>query len=237
MSNQKSAKPAAPVTRRALAKRTSSASTAAPAPGLRERKKQQTRLAISRVATDLFIARGFENVTIAEVAQAADVSINTVFNYFATKEELFFDRGADVVDEPSRAVRERRVGESAAAALRRHFRQLIRGASVGQRLRPFLAAIEASPALKARARLLIEETEERLCATLIEETAAAADDPTARSVAALMVGVQAMLIKVLRQGVLANTPDERLRAQLSRLGERGFELLLVAAGDYCVRRA
>src|SRR3954471_21906555 len=95
--------------------------------GLRERKKQQTRLAISAVATRLFIERGFEAVTVAEVAAAAGVSVNTVFNYFATKEELFFDRGPEVTEAPSEVVRARRRGESAVAALRRSFRKIVKG--------------------------------------------------------------------------------------------------------------
>jgi AcrR family transcriptional regulator len=84
------------------------------------------RLAISDVATGLFIARGFENVTVAEVAAAADVAVNTVFNYFNTNEELFFDRAPEVVEAASRLVRERQRGESAVAALRRNFRKLLK---------------------------------------------------------------------------------------------------------------
>ena len=55
--------------------------------GLRERKKRQTRQYISDVATGLFMERGFDAVTVAEVADAADVSVNTVYNYFSTKEK------------------------------------------------------------------------------------------------------------------------------------------------------
>ncbi|QBD77365.1 TetR/AcrR family transcriptional regulator [Ktedonosporobacter rubrisoli] len=57
------------------------------APGRRERKKQQTREKIARVAMELFIERGFDQVTVPEVA---DVSVNTVYNYFPTKEDLFW---------------------------------------------------------------------------------------------------------------------------------------------------
>src|SRR6266567_1533882 len=97
--------------------------------GLRERKKQRTRQAISDVATRLFIARGFDAVTVAEVAQAADVSVNTVFNYFSTKEDLFFDRAETFINEPSRIVRARRRGESVVDALYRSYRAAITEAS------------------------------------------------------------------------------------------------------------
>src|ERR1044072_3360459 len=86
------------------------------AEGLRERKKRQTRQHISDVATGLFMERGFETVTIAEIAEAAEVSVNTVYNYFPAKEDLFVDREEEIVDRPSRLVRERAVGRSGAGA-------------------------------------------------------------------------------------------------------------------------
>ena len=57
--------------------------------GLRERKKLATRRAISDIATGLFMERGFDNVTVAEVAEVANVAKMTVFNYFPRKEDLF----------------------------------------------------------------------------------------------------------------------------------------------------
>lgn len=80
------------------------------AEGLRERKKRQTRQYISDVATGLFLERGFEAVTVAEIAEAANVSVNTVYNYFPAKEDLFFDRSAGVADRLARWVRGRDVG-------------------------------------------------------------------------------------------------------------------------------
>ncbi|WP_224366061.1 TetR/AcrR family transcriptional regulator [Hyalangium versicolor] len=208
-------------------------------PGLRERKKQQTRLAISQVATRMFIERGFDHVTIAEVAEAAEVSVNTIFNYFSTKEELFFDRGEEGVEALCRIIKERREGESALDALHRVFRQVVKGDSGPlrvQNMKPFIATIEASPALRARARLLLEQSEARLAQTLIEETGLQPDDPTARSVAAMVMGVWWMLIQDLQARVLRDEPDSKFRPALLRLGERGFELLRSGIGDYCLRK-
>jgi AcrR family transcriptional regulator len=215
--------------------------SAAPAPeplGLRERKKQQTRLTISNIATRMFIERGFENVTVAEVAEAACVSVNTVFNYFETKEELFFDRGPEIEEAASRVVRERRRGESAVAALRRVFRKRMKSETAPSHpdeFARFHAAIEASPALKARARIYLEEGQRRLAATLAEETGTPPDDPTAQALAAMLMAVWAMLVQELHRRILAGEPDAVVRGAVSKLGERSFELLIAAAGDYCVR--
>lgn len=207
-------------------------------PGLRERKKQQTRLAISQVATRMFIERGFDQVTVAEVAEAAQVSVNTVFNYFVTKEELFFDRAEEAEDAPSRIVRERREGESAIDALHRSFRQALTGKTGPlhvKGIKPFVMTIEASPALKARARLMLDRTKQRLAQTLIEETGAEPDDPTPRVVAAMMIGVELMLIQEFQARVLRGESDAQIRAALARVGERGIELLRSGVGDYCAR--
>ncbi|HET6550878.1 MAG TPA: helix-turn-helix domain-containing protein [Solirubrobacter sp.] len=78
--------------------------------GLRERKKRQTREAIAAAAMELFYARGFEAVTVADVARAADVSEKTVFNHFATKEDLVFSRGHEKLAERAEAIRLRPPG-------------------------------------------------------------------------------------------------------------------------------
>src|SRR3954451_10785801 len=78
--------------------------------GLRERKKRQTREAIAAAAMELFQARGFEDVTVAEVAQAANVSEKTVFNHFPAKEDLVFFRADDRLVQRADAIRNRPPG-------------------------------------------------------------------------------------------------------------------------------
>src|SRR6266508_6253841 len=79
--------------------------------GLRERKKQQTRRAIREAAMRLFLERGFDQVSVAEVARAADVSEQTVYNYFPTKEDLVYERMDAFEQELLAAVRERPADE------------------------------------------------------------------------------------------------------------------------------
>src|SRR5919201_721118 len=88
-------------------------------PGLRERKKQQTRQLIAETARRLFTERGFERVTVAEIARAADVSDQTVFNYFPTKEELVYWRLGSFEEELLSTIREREPEESIVAAFGR----------------------------------------------------------------------------------------------------------------------
>nr|WTB32145.1 TetR/AcrR family transcriptional regulator [Streptomyces sp. NBC_00830] len=96
--------------------------TAAQAPiSLRERKKQLTYQAVSDAAIAMFLERGFDKVSVAEVAAAADISKPTLFRYFPAKEDLALHRFADHEDEAARVVAARGQDESPLDALRRHF--------------------------------------------------------------------------------------------------------------------
>jgi AcrR family transcriptional regulator len=97
-------------------------SVMAEAPGLRERKKQQTRAVIARAAITLFLERGFDHVSIAEVAEAAGVAKMTVTNYFPTKEDLVISAQVSLIPDLAGAVRGRAPGESPVAALHRFYR-------------------------------------------------------------------------------------------------------------------
>jgi AcrR family transcriptional regulator len=197
-------------------------------PGLRERKKAQSRLAISNVATKMFIERGFDDVTVAEVAAAADVSVATIFNYFETKEDLFFDREGEVIAAHSRFIRQRKAGESIPSALRRAFRAGI-DASLPRLLSrgggSFLRTVEASPALRARARFALDKTEASLAETIAEETGAVKDDLRPRAIAAMIVSIERMLMEDARAAVLRGDAVAAAKRRLSRACDHAFELL------------
>jgi AcrR family transcriptional regulator len=90
--------------------------------GLRARKKARTHDVIAEVAIALFLARGFDQVSVTDIAAAAEVSKPTLFRYFATKEDLVLHRFADHQGEAARVVRDRPPGVAPVTALHRHFR-------------------------------------------------------------------------------------------------------------------
>jgi AcrR family transcriptional regulator len=120
--------------------------------GLRERKKRATRRAISDAATALFMAKGFDNTSVAEIAEVVGVSAQTVLNYFPAKSDLFFDEN-DWYAGPPQAVRERRPRSSPLAAVREwYLADLQRRYSEGHLdgLAVYMQTIAASETLRRR---------------------------------------------------------------------------------------
>ena len=137
----------------------------------RARKKARTREEIRTAARQLFAARGFEAVTIADIAAQADVAVQTVFNHFATKEELFFDGRTPWVEGAAEAVRSRPASMPPLRALRDYLVCMVTALADPQandERRSYLATIEASPALRAREMEVVREAERRLTDALIE---------------------------------------------------------------------
>ena len=87
-------------------------------PGLRERKKQQTRERIARVALQLFAERGYEHTTLAEIADAADISKRTIFAYFESKEDILFGDVPALLEQLRQTLEQRPPGSSTVDALR-----------------------------------------------------------------------------------------------------------------------
>jgi AcrR family transcriptional regulator len=210
------------------------------APGLRERKKQLTRQRIAETARRLFGERGFERVTIAEIARAADVSEQTVFNYFPTKEDLVFWRLGAFEDALLAAVRERPPGQSALEGFRGFLmtqRGLLGRSDPDARaeLAALTRVIVESPALRAREQQILAGYTESLAELLAEETGADADDVAPLVAANALVAIHRALIHRARRGIVAGTPQRTLARALEEQAERAFAMLAGGLGDYAVR--
>ncbi|MFJ3788555.1 TetR/AcrR family transcriptional regulator [Kitasatospora sp. NPDC090091] len=143
-----------------------------PDPGLRTLKKQRTRQTIADVAIALFLDRGFDQVSVAEIASAAEVSKPTLFRYFASKEELVLHRFADHLGEAGRVVRERAAGLSPLDALERHHQERLaaRDPNTGLNDTPsviaFLRLVYETPSLSAHLRGYVDADTRALAGAL-----------------------------------------------------------------------
>ncbi|SHE77256.1 TetR/AcrR family transcriptional regulator [Streptoalloteichus hindustanus] len=197
--------------------------------GLRERKKRRTREHISGVATRLFHERGFDQVTVAEVAEAANVSRMTVFNYFPRKEDLYLDRYEEIWDRYLDAIRRRGQGESVFDAVHRMLVDLTeRGdplSAVFEGVHEFWAVVTESEALRARVRERREEMETVLAEAIARETGRPAHDPTARLAAAAVCAVSWTAQTEALRRLAAGDPVAEVRADQVRLFDTHFALL------------
>jgi len=158
---------------------------------LRSRKRLATRQGISNAATRLFLERGFDQVTVDEIAAAADVGRMTVFNHFPRKEDLFFDRDEEARETLRDAMRRRdpRVAPIETLRLLAHRvvaegRPYVEFSAASQ---AFVQAIARSEALKARARAIRDEIAQLVAAALSESVERAPDDPAAQLAAGLLL--------------------------------------------------
>jgi AcrR family transcriptional regulator len=208
--------------------------------GLRERKKQRTRELIAETARQLFAERGFERVTVAEIARAAEVSDQTVFNYFATKEDLVYWRLERFEDELLTTIRERAPGESALTAFGRFVLQQ-RGLlaqedpEARKRLLELTRMITQSPALLAREREIFERYTRSLAALLADETGARVDDIEPWVAANALIGVHRALLDHARPKILTGTPTTRINRELRSQAKRALAALEHGLGTYAVR--
>jgi len=164
----------------------------------RERKKRETRLRISDVATKLFVARGFDAVTLDEIAKAAKVSKMTVFNYFPRKEDLMLDREDQLLLLPFRAaLHDRPKSQRPGAALRALVRQLRAKKDPFVRVHPrsldWWRTIAASASLQARMNELGDEAAEGLTREL----------GGSESVARLMARMIVLTVRTAREEAIA----------------------------------
>lgn len=188
-------------------------------PRTSERGGPLTRRKISDVATVLFLERGFDTVTVADVARQAGVSSVTVFKHFPRKEDLLFDRVEDAVEILRAAVRDRGAGVDALTSLReaafrlvdeRHALSGVKAGSI-----PFYRTVAGSPALIARAREIAAELEQILAADL-EADAEFDGDPTLFA-ALFIAGYATVLTGTARRVIAADAPDPVVDDHRARL--------------------
>jgi len=205
------------------------------APGLRERHKQETRQAISDIASRMFVARGFDEVTIAQVADAAGVAKMTVTNYFPRKEDLVFDRAEAVERHLAEVITTRAPGESMLAAVRRDYAEAVARADVtlGLSSPAFAGMILSSPVLVSRAREMLDQRERALGDAIAAETGT--DSSQQRLVAALLASVHRVLAADATLRSLAGQPREEICAVLADAATRAFDLLEPSLGSYGIR--
>jgi AcrR family transcriptional regulator len=209
----------------------------APAEGLRERKKRQTREAIAETARRMFTERGFESVRISEIAEAAEVSEKTVFNYFPTKEDLVYWRLEEFEEQLLGSIRDREPGESALEGFGRFISEArgLLAKDAPAELVGVTKMIATSPALLAREHQIFARYTDALAKLLAEETGAPPDDVEARVAANALIGVHRTLVEYTRAKVLAGTRNPQLRRDVLAQTKRALGALARGLGDYAVK--
>ncbi len=194
-----------------------------PEPGLRERKKQRMYETVSDTAIRLFLERGFDAVSVAEVAAAAEISKPTLFRYFPAKEDLVLHRIADHEREAARVVAEGRPG-APLSALRRHFLDglercdPVTGLNDHPQVLAFHSLLYGTPALVARVYVYQQRSE----AALAEELGG---DLDARLAAGQIIAVQRILANENWRRIAGGEPVARVRPDAVAAAERAFGLL------------
>jgi AcrR family transcriptional regulator len=197
--------------------------------GLRESKKLRTRQVIADQAMRLFVQHGFDRVTVSEVAAAAGVSEKTVFNYFPTKEDLFFDEVPKREAALVATIRDREPGESILSALRRlQVRECPRLCSPNFVV--FARIIEESTALQAKELEVMARFVQALTGAIATELHI--DERDARITAGLLVSVHRQVFRAARKQALAGKHGPSAVKQLRADLERAYELLEHGLGEF-----
>ena len=190
------------------------------------RKRLATRQSISDAATCLFFERGFDHVTVDEIAEAADVSRMTVFNHFARKEDMFFDLDDEARQAMLNALETRSKGISPVEALRLFVqRAVMEGHPYARILEPesyhFIATIEASEALKARARAIRDELSGLLAEALARCVKCPRNDPAASLAASLLIATWTVALNEAHRVYKQNKNVAQAKRVFSKLVDQG----------------
>ncbi|SDW70702.1 DNA-binding transcriptional regulator, AcrR family [Amycolatopsis xylanica] len=199
--------------------------------GLRERKKLQTRETIANVALAMFLQRGFDSVSVAEIADAADVSKVTVFNYFPAKEDLVMHHIEDHTDEAAVIVRGRAEGVSPLDALRGHFlarlesRDPTTGLSDDESFLAFHRMLMDNPSLLLRVGRQWMNQESALAEAFAEAMGAGPDDIVPQVAANQVIGAQQALVNRNSQRMFAGQTAKKAYRAAVEDAERAFSML------------
>lgn len=208
-------------------------------PGLRERKKQRTRELIADTALQLFLERGFDAVTVAEVARAAEVDAKTIYNYFPSKPDLVYQRLEAFETDLLSAVREREPGESiltAFAAFVLGSQGMLADEDASGRLRALHEMITQSETLLAHEQQVFARFTASLAALIAGETGAQEDDVLPWLAAHALIGLHRSLVDYVRRGTIAGTPNARLARGLRTQAKKALAGLEHGFADYGIKR-
>lgn len=198
--------------------------------GLRTLKKERTRQALADIAISLFLARGFEQVSVAEIAAAAEVSKPTLFRYFASKEDLVLHRFADHLGEAARVVAARPAGQPPLTALRQHFldRLAERDPATGLCDHPevlaFLRLVYETPSLSSHLREFLA-ADTRALAEALAAAVTGQGELAPRLVATQYVAVRQELTWANWTGLAAGATEDELHPKAVAEAELAFALL------------
>jgi AcrR family transcriptional regulator len=181
-----------------------------PSTGLRERKKRATRQALARAGLELFVERGYDETTLADIAEAAGVSTRTIFAYFASKEDILFSSFHDMRDALARALAERPEGQDALAALRDFILSSAHEKTeLDRRLEHLIAGNET---LRSHKRARIAELQEVFAAAIGDDLGAKPDDLRANVAAASLTAAFEVLER--QERVAASYTSEDVAAAI-----------------------
>jgi AcrR family transcriptional regulator len=178
-------------------------------PDRRERKKAATRMALADAALRLFLERGYDNVTVREVAEAADVATTTLLKYFPSKPALVFDKDTDLEAALIASVVDRPAGVSIPEALRAYARTHVTALAVQGR-DDFTELVRTTPALSEYARKMWMRHQDALARAIAGELGVPGNDPRCAALA----------LFALETAELAARSDDPIRAV-----EAAFDIL------------
>jgi AcrR family transcriptional regulator len=202
--------------------------------GLRERKKQQTREDIARAAMKLFTKRGFDAVTVAEVADAAGVSEKTVFNYFPAKEDLAFPHGARRFELMVDAIHNRPPGASIVDPFRAVTEEMLDRVENGP-VEDFVARprlVMGSQALRDRLFVWWEQEAALLAPIVAEAAGADPDDVAAAVVARTLAWTHRTTFRAAFTRLLDGEDPKRVARDLRKQSRQAYDLLETGLAGY-----